>query len=33
MSYQIIKNAEGRYDLIVDGQIVKSYSRKADAPR
>ena len=33
MSYQIIKNAEGRYDLIVDGQIVKSYSRKADAER
>ena len=33
MSFQIIKNAEGRYDLIVDGQFVKSYTRKADAQR
>ena len=32
-NYEIVKNAEGRYDLIVNGQFVKSYSRKADAQR
>ena len=32
-NYEIVKNAEGRYDLMVDGQFVKSYSRKADAQR
>ena len=32
-NYEIVKNAEGRYDLIVNGQFVKSYSRKADAER
>ena len=31
-NYEIVKNSEGRYDLIVNGQFVKSYSRKADAP-
>ena len=32
-NYEIVKNAEGRYDLIVNGQFVKSYTRKADAQR
>ena len=32
-NYEIVKNAEGRYNLIVNGQFVKSYSRKADAKR
>lgn len=33
-NYEIVKNAEGRYDLFVNGQFVKSYSRKAaPAPR
>lgn len=32
-NYEIVKNSEGRYDLIVNGQFVKSYSRKADAQR
>ena len=32
-NYEIVKNAEGRYDLMINGQFVKSYSRKADAER
>ncbi len=33
MNHEIVKNQDGKFDLIVDSQIVKTYTRKADAKR
>lgn len=33
MNAEIIQNADSKFDLIVDGQIIKSYTRKSDAKR
>lgn len=33
MNHEVVKNQDGKFDLIVDGQMVKTYTRKADAKR